>query len=149
MTTTTRTILRAALAILIVGGQLVAIPSPGGGGAATKEAYSCCCTGECHCTGDCCNHGPATADKDDSGVLSVNPGTQSPAWQGGEHCGVWQNALQTITQTTKPVFVQSKVDVLPPDLVSTNSRRDQPARSSDDAPLWWSSPRAPPLSIVV
>ena len=148
MAARTNTLIRAALAILIASTQLVSVPGPLGGSDRTSGAFYCCCTGECHCTGDCCNHAPDTTDNDDSGTLSVSPGTALPAWQGGEHCGIWHNALQTITQSTKPVVVQSRVDVLPPQGVRVVSRGAQPHVPSDDSVLWCFSPRAPPLSLA-
>ena len=145
----THTLIRAALVILIAGIQLVSVPGPLGGSDRTSAAFYCCCTGECHCTSDCCNHAPETTDNDDTGTISVNPGTALPAWQGGEHCGIWNNALQTVTQSTKPMVVQSRVDVLPPQRVRLVSRGAQPHVPSDDSVLWCFSPRAPPLSLAV
>lgn len=139
------TFLRATLALLIVSSQLMVVPGPTGGGDRTSGAFYCCCAGECHCTSDCCNHAPDTAD-DDSADVSVSPGTALPAWQGGEHCGIWQNALQTITHSTKPMVVRSRLDVLPPRGLRVVSRGAQVHVPSDDSVLWCFSPRAPPFS---
>jgi hypothetical protein len=144
MTAALRTAIRAALAIMVVSGQMVALPSPGRA-ASDSQVFYCCCTGECHCTGDCCNHGPEPTTDDDDRSPTVNSGTALPAWQGGQHCGVWQSALQTIPQPSKSALAAGRTASAAPAGSGRRLQGAAPGGRLDRWYLWSSPPRAPPF----